>query len=158
MCPTVVYRADAIAAAGAFDTHYRFVADWEWLLRLQAKGWQLAAVSQPLVSYRRHAEQATHREAESLRRYREEHAVLTHAREFGVSDGLLPEHARSTAMRDNLLFDAFGDLQARRPDAARDKLRLLGHSTRRRAGAHRRARWRRQCGSVGRGAARWRPR
>ena len=35
--------------------------------------------------------------------------VVHHAREFGVSDGLLPERARSTAMRDNLLFDAFGD-------------------------------------------------
>jgi GT2 family glycosyltransferase len=126
-CPSLVFRRAAVAAIGAFDTHFRFVADWEWLLRAHAKDWQLAAVPQALVAYRRHAGQATHGDAASLRRYQEEQTLLLQAHVVGVGADLLPAHTRSTAMRDNLLLDAFLDLQARRPHDARAKLDLLGN-------------------------------
>ncbi|HLU38759.1 MAG TPA: glycosyltransferase [Planctomycetota bacterium] len=124
-CPSLVYRTAAFRAVGAFDTHFRFAPDWEWLLRCCAKGLELAAVGRTLLSYRRHEAQATRHHARSLQRYREEHAVLSHARLFGVGAGLLPAGARSTAMRDNLLYDAFRDLLDRDVEAARDKLELL---------------------------------
>lgn len=124
-CASLVYRKAAFAAVGSFDTHFRFAPDWEWLLRAQAKGWQLAAVSAPLVGYRRHGGQATRQAAKSLERYREEHAILESARTVGEGDGALPFGARSTAMRDNLLYDAFSDLQAGNVDGARGKLAAL---------------------------------
>lgn len=124
-CPSLVYRRSAFLAIGAFDQHFRFAPDWEWLLRATAKGWQLATVARPLVSYRRHREQATRAAASTLKRYREEHALIDHARVVGVGTGLLPSDARSTAMRDNLLYDAFTDLQAKDAEAARRKLELL---------------------------------
>ncbi len=125
-CPTLVYRACAVAEIGAFDAQYRFAPDWEWLLRALSKDWQLVAVPRDLVAYRRHPEQATQRAVASLQRYREEHALLALAHRLGGERGWLAANARSTAMRDNLLYDASVDLQARRFDATQDKLTLLG--------------------------------
>lgn len=124
-CPSLVYRKAAFKAVGPFDAHFRFAPDWEWLLRSLAKGWQLAAVPRPLVAYRRHRGQATQVAAKTLQRYREEHVLLANARLVGVGDGLLPPGAESTAMRDNLLYDAFNDLQARDIAGAKGKLDLL---------------------------------
>lgn len=124
-CASLVYRGAAFAAVGCFDTHLRFAPDWEWLLRAFAKDWQLVAVPQPLVAYRRHGGQASRAAATSMQRYREEHALLATARSLGVGEGLLAASARSTAMRDNLLYDAFTDLQAGDASAARQKLDLL---------------------------------
>jgi hypothetical protein len=124
-CPSLVYRTAAFAAIGAFDTHYLFAPDWEWLLRAHAKGWPLLAVPERLVSYRRHAAQATVQQARSLRRYREERALLAHAHTVGVGAGFLQEGSSSTALRDNLLFDALCDLQTRDRGAMQRKLDLL---------------------------------
>ncbi|MEZ5966292.1 MAG: glycosyltransferase [Planctomycetota bacterium] len=122
-CASLVYRRAAFVAVGRFDADFRFAPDWEWLLRAHAKGWRLAAVPHALVSYRRHPRQATQQAARSLRRYREEHAILQSAR--AVGEGILPQGGRSNAMRDNLLYDAFADLEAGELGAARDKLELL---------------------------------
>jgi GT2 family glycosyltransferase len=124
-CPSLVYRTAAFRKVGPFDAHYRFAPDWEWLLRAHAKGWQLAAVPEVLVSYRRHDEQASRHAARSLQRYYEEHAVLQHAHAFGCDAGFLTNGERSPAMRDNLLYDALGDLERRDRAAAQEKLDLL---------------------------------
>lgn len=124
-CPSLLYRTDAFLGVGMFDVDYRFVADWEWLLRASAKGFTLVPVARQLVSYRRHAAQATKQAVTSLRRYREEHELLRHAAAVGASIGLWPPTTRSTAMRDNLLYDAFGDLEAGDRHAAEAKLELL---------------------------------
>lgn len=124
-CPSLLYRTAAFRAVGQFDVEYRFVADWEWLLRASAKGFGLVPVARTLVSYRRHQRQATRQEVASLRRYREEHDLLHHAAAVGASIGLWPPDTKSTAMRDNLLYDAYADLEAGDRDAAQRKLDLL---------------------------------
>jgi hypothetical protein len=111
IAPTLLWRREALLAAGGFDEGLRFVLDWELLLRILRSGRVLAGVRDRLVGYRRHAGMATLAEERTHNRYREEHAVAETARTQGIAAGLLPAGAAaSPAMRNNLLRDALADL------------------------------------------------
>ena len=124
-CPSVLYRTEAWAKAGPFDEAMSFALDWRMHFSMLLAGFDAAGVPDPLIGYRRHATNATHEQARSLQRYREEHEVERWARNAGIEAGLLPPDAKPTnAMRNNLLHDAYRDLQRGDREAARAKVRF----------------------------------
>ncbi len=56
----VIIRRSTFLAAGGFDTHYKYVEDWDLWLRLLKSGMQFAACSEPLVRYRLHPQSVSH--------------------------------------------------------------------------------------------------
>ncbi|HZN40553.1 MAG TPA: glycosyltransferase [Planctomycetota bacterium] len=122
-CPTVLYRTEAVRAAGPFRTDLRFALDWEYWFRLLKNGYGIADVPELLVHYRRHAAAASASATADRSRFDEELLVLDEARAAGIAAGLLPATAlASPALRNNLLHEAFTDLQAGRRDAVVRKL------------------------------------
>jgi hypothetical protein len=122
-CPTVLYRTEAVRKAGPFRTDLRFALDWEYWFRLLRHGYAIADVPELLMHYRRHAAAASAGATADRSRFDEELRVLDEARAAGTAAGLLPATAlASPALRNNLLHEAFTDLQAGRRDAVVRKL------------------------------------
>ena len=74
VAPSVVFRAEAVLAIGAFSP-FDFVLDWEYWLRGVLAGWTIAGTHSRLVRFRRHAATATRALERTLDRYREEIAI-----------------------------------------------------------------------------------
>jgi GT2 family glycosyltransferase len=112
-CPSVLFRRDAFAAVGGFDTRLSFALDWDLWLRCTRAGRRIGTVLEPLVRYRRHLGNATREATHSLRRFEEELAVLQRARDEGCAAGLLAAATPiGKALRNNLVNEAFEDLLA----------------------------------------------
>jgi glycosyltransferase involved in cell wall biosynthesis len=56
----VVIRRSTFLAAGGFDTHYKYVEDWDLWLRLLRAGMEFAYCPEPLVRYRLHPQSVSH--------------------------------------------------------------------------------------------------
>lgn len=76
ICPTVMYRLDAVRTIGRFNDRYRFVPDWEYWMRGVMAGYTITGTHQRLVEWRRHPATATVQHEITLRRYEEELALL----------------------------------------------------------------------------------
>lgn len=76
ICPTVIYRMDAVRSIGVFNDQYRFVTDWEYWMRGLIAGFTIAGTHRRLIEWRRHTATATTRHESSLRRYEEELSLL----------------------------------------------------------------------------------
>ena len=125
-CPSVLYRTDVLRAVGPFRTDLRFALDWEWWFRLLRTGFGIADVDATLLHYRRHDAAASIRASADRSRFAEELHVLAAARRDGVAAGLLPgDVGASPALRNNLLHEAFVDLEAGRLDAVDAKLAFV---------------------------------
>lgn len=125
VAPSALFRTQALREAGGFAEHLRFVLDWELWLRLLRAGAELVGVEDRLVGYRRHEASATAAEERSHNRYKEEHEVGEAARKLGITSGLLPAGCKpGTAMRNDLLRDAYFDLSRGNRRAAAEKLAL----------------------------------
>ena len=97
--------------------------DWQRYFELLLAGYEFVAIPRTLISYRRHRGNASRIAVETLDRYREELRVLAWASEQGRASGLLAQHsAASLAVRNNLLYDAYRDLENGQPAAARSKI------------------------------------
>ncbi|MEZ5987634.1 MAG: glycosyltransferase [Planctomycetota bacterium] len=120
-CPSIVYRTALFGRVGPFDDGLRFTADWDLAFRTLLAGVPFVAVDRVLLGYRRHRTSATAAQRHSLNRYEEERATLAEARRRGIEQGFLgPDTGPSPALRNNLLFDAYLDVQeGRRPEARR---------------------------------------
>lgn len=124
-CSSMVYRRAALADVGGFDPGLQFTLDWQMSLRLLLAGHDVAHVDATLIAYRRHRTNATRKHIATHDRYREELRTLAWAHATGQAAGLLPAGAPpSRAVRNNLLYDAYADLEHGHPDAARAKLRF----------------------------------
>lgn len=125
-CPSVLYRTEALRAVGPFRTDLRFALDWEWWFRLLCCGFGIVDVDATLLHYRRHDAAASRVATADRSRFVEELRVLADARRDGVAAGLLPaDVGPSPALRNNLLHEAFADLQAGRDAAVADKLAFV---------------------------------
>jgi len=125
-CPSVLYRTDAVRATGPFRTDLRFALDWEYWFRLLRAGFGIADVDELLVHYRRHDAAASNLASADRSRFAEELQVLAAARSDGVAAGLLAaDVGASPALRNNLLHEAFVDLQAGRRAAVAHKLAFV---------------------------------
>ncbi|HEX5051907.1 MAG TPA: glycosyltransferase [Planctomycetota bacterium] len=125
-CPSVLYRTDAVRAAGPFRADLRFALDWEFWFRMLRRGFGIVDVAEPLVRYRRHAAQASSEATADHSRFEEELQVLEEARAAGASAGLLSAViGTSPALRNNLLHEAFTDLRAGRRQAVAKKLAFV---------------------------------
>ena len=109
IAPSVIYRREATARIGLFDTHYRFVTDWEYSLRGLRAGYQLIGVPEALVCFRRHEETATRDSERTLLRYEEELELLS---------SLPPAPRAFEPLENNLLADFAQRLAERDHDAA----------------------------------------
>lgn len=124
-CPTAIYRREVFARVGPFDTSLRFALDWQHHLRMVLAGAEVVAIREPLLRYRRHARSATTVEVASLDRYREEAAVIRWLEQQGQARGWVSPASRpSRALRNNLLHDAWADLQSGRRDQVAARLRF----------------------------------
>jgi hypothetical protein len=124
-CPSVLFRTEAWREAGPYPEDMGFALDWWLHFRMLLCGHSIAGVPEPLIAYRRHAASATREQTRTMARYEEEHRVLRGAREEGQRAGLLaPDAKPSAAMRNNLLHDAFRDLQRGDREAAQAKVRF----------------------------------
>ena len=74
VAPSVVFRAEAVRAIGAFSP-LDFVVDWEYWLRGVLAGFTIAGTHRRLVRFRRHAATATRALERTQDRYREEIAL-----------------------------------------------------------------------------------
>lgn len=125
-CPSVLYRTEAVRAAGEFRTDLRFALDWEFGFRLLRAGWGVVDVDALLLHYRRHEGAASNAANADRSRFEEELQVLAAARRDGIAAGLLAAEAGpSPALRNNLLHEAFVDLEAGRRDAVAHKLAFV---------------------------------
>lgn len=130
-CPSILYRLEAHRRAGGFSEDLSFCADWDFSFRVLLAGMEIQAVPETLISYRRHRSNATRDQVASLNRYREEIRTLEVARKRGEEQGLLGRGTQpSLATRNNLLYDAFTDLQTGRRDEARKKIDFGKHELR----------------------------
>lgn len=124
-CPSILYRTEALRAIGPFREDLDFAPDWELAFRVLLAGWNLAAVPDALLRYRRHGASVTAASTASMARYREELRICEWARTAGIAAGLLPpSRPRSRAARNNLLHDACVDVRAGAPARARERLRF----------------------------------
>ena len=124
-CPSVLFRTDALRAAGGFDARWHYALDWELWFRLLRASHSFATVTRPLLRYRRHDAAASRARTRDLSRFREEVEVLAQARELGVAAGLLDAGARSTAVRNNALHEACDDLHRGDRAAAAAKIAFV---------------------------------
>ncbi len=125
-CPSALYRTDAVRKAGPFRADLRFALDWEYWFRLLREGFGIADVDELLLHYRRHEAGATNAANADRSRFEEELQVLVAARGEGIAACLLGADAgASPALRNNLLHEAFVDLQAGRGDAVAHKLAFV---------------------------------
>lgn len=125
-CPSVVYRTDAVRTVGGFRTDLRFALDWDYWFRVLRAGFGIVDVGEPLLHYRRHDGAASTAATADRSRFAEELQVLADARAAGVAAGLLPaDVGASIALRNNLLHEAFTDLQAGRRAAVEHKLAFV---------------------------------
>jgi glycosyltransferase involved in cell wall biosynthesis len=127
-CPTLALRRDALGMEGSaepFDARWRFVADWDFTVRLLLDGGTLVGVDRPLLEYRRHAAQTTAQLSRDTLRFEEE---LTFLREMAVQADRrgFPAGARAArrrvATRAHLAVNAAADL-------AHGRLRTAGAKT-----------------------------
>lgn len=126
VCPSALYRRDALRATGPFRTDLRFALDWDYAFRLLRAGFGIADVPEELVHYRRHAGAATAAANADRSRFAEELQVLGEAVAAGQAAGLLPARlGASPALRNNLLQEALTDLEAGRPRAVAQKLAFV---------------------------------
>ncbi len=130
-CPSALYRTDAWRRVGGVDESMHFAPDWKLWFAFLLDGWSIEAESEALIRYRRHDSNATLDHARTLRRYREELDVLDFAAEHGLARGWLDPHVaqRRSAVRNNLLYDAYRDLVAGDHDAAKEKIEFARDST-----------------------------
>jgi hypothetical protein len=134
MCPTLCLRRSRLGAR-RFDTRWRQVQDLALTSRLLMDGERLAGARQPGYAYRRHEENATALQSESLLRFREEFALFDEVARRAAGLGW-PRAARTARrariVRLHLAYRALGDVLRLRAAPARAKLALLA---RHRAGA-----------------------
>lgn len=122
-CPSIMYRRRTHEALGGFSETVPYCTDWDFLFRTLLAGFEIAAVPETLISYRRHQGNLTRDHAASLNRYSGEIQTLEMALFEGKKKGLLGNDTRaSLAVRNNLLYDSFADFEAGRVQAALDKL------------------------------------
>lgn len=125
-CPAVLYRTAAVRAAGPFRTDLRFALDWEYWFRLLRAGHGIVDVPEVLVHYRRHAAAASRAATADHSRFEEELLVLDEARAAGIAAGLLASTGGpSPALRNNLLHEAFADLDCGHLAAVAHKLSFV---------------------------------
>ncbi|MGB3965767.1 MAG: glycosyltransferase, partial [Planctomycetota bacterium] len=125
-CPSVLFRTEPFRAVGGFDTRLSFALDWELWFRFARAGHTFATVLEPLMHYRRHRGNATHKATRSLHRFEEELAVLEQAHARGRAVGwLADEEAPGRSLRNNLVNEAFEDLRAGDRAAYRLKMRFV---------------------------------
>lgn len=88
ICPSVMYRTEAVRSIGKFDESYAFVPDWEYWTRGVAAGLTIVGTHDRLLRYRYHAASATREHEKSLRRFEEELALTNRIAEItGVRRG-----------------------------------------------------------------------
>lgn len=122
-CSSIVFRRNAFDSVGWFDASLHFTLDWDMSFRMLRAGFDVASVDRRLMSYRRHRSNASLRHIANHDRYREELLTLAEARTHGVAAGLLAQKApTSAAVRNNLLYDAFADLERGAVAAAHARL------------------------------------
>lgn len=125
-CPSVLYRTDAVRAVGTFRAELRFALDWDYWFRTLRAGRGIVDVDELLLHYRRHEDAASTVATADRSRFAEELQVLAEARTTGVAAGLLPAAiGASVALRNNLLHEAFTDLQSGRRAAVEHKLAFV---------------------------------
>lgn len=74
MCPTVCYRRSRLPA-GRFDGRWRQVLDLDFFTRILLAGGTMVGLPAVAYAYRRHAENATAQQTESLLRFEEESRI-----------------------------------------------------------------------------------
>lgn len=125
-CPSMLWRRDGLAALGGFARTLRFAPDWDVLLRAALAGEALVGLPLPLIRYRRHPSSASRDAIASMRRHEEELDVVEAADRAALERGWLRRAPRlAPAVRNSILLDAFGDLEAGDRAGARARLALL---------------------------------
>jgi glycosyltransferase involved in cell wall biosynthesis len=107
-CPTLTFRPDKIQGI-RFDSKYRMVLDFDFILRLLLQGHRLVGLyEKPLYQYRRHAENATTEMTQSMLRFDEEieiYNILSRTlRERGATE-LSDLASQKTIVKKNLFFN-----------------------------------------------------
>jgi glycosyltransferase involved in cell wall biosynthesis len=127
-CPTLAVRRDTVGAE-PFDARWRFVADWDFTVRLLLEGGTLIGVDRPLLAYRRHSAQATAQLSRDTQRFEEE---LTFQRLMAIEADRrrFPRGARAArrrvATRGHVVANAAVDVAHGRLRTAGAKARMLG--------------------------------
>ncbi len=126
VCPSILYRREAVRAVGGFRQDLGFALDWEFSFRLLRAGHGIVDVPDVLMHYRRHGHAATAAANANSSRFTEEIAVLREVRAQGLAAGLLHgRHEVSPAVRNNVLHEALADLHAKRFASVTHKLEFL---------------------------------
>ncbi len=127
MCPTLCLRRPVLGAR-RFEETWRQVQDLELTSRLLLEDETLVGTREVAYAYRRHPENATARQSESLLRFDEEFALFAGVAERAARRGW-PRAAsvsqRASIVRLHLAYRALRDLLALRFDAAGRELRCL---------------------------------
>ena len=126
-CPTVALRRAAVGNI-PFDEAWRFVCDWDLMVRLLLEGHRVVGLHEPLFEYRRHASQTTVRLTNNSHRFTEELGFLARMADHAQERGF-PRAARAArrrvSTRGHVALSATLELLRGHPGRARRNATLL---------------------------------
>lgn len=133
VCPTLCLRREVVGP-DPFELRWRFVTDWAFTCEQVLRGHELFGLEEPLLEYRRHAEQQTSVLGRDASRFEEELAFLdeigrrTAARGWTASTRAA---RRRVTVRGHLALAAVREVVHGRLRQGRATARMLAHDLRR---------------------------